>query len=61
MIFGILVQRDNMGALFSGSIGLALYPLDAWFIFPLMILGGIIGVFDNDTCILKLNSIPMRS
>ena len=32
-----------MGALFSGSIGLALYPLDAWFIFPLMILGGIIG------------------
>ena len=32
-----------MGALISGSIGLALYPLDSMFIFPLMILGGIIG------------------
>ena len=32
-----------MGALTSGSIGLALYPLDSMVIFPLMILGGIIG------------------
>ena len=32
-----------MGALISGSIGLALYPLDSMVIFPLMILGGIIG------------------
>ncbi len=32
-----------MGALLSGSIGLAFYPMDAWYIFPLMILGGILG------------------
>ena len=32
-----------MGDLISGSIGLALYPLDSIVIFPLMILGGIIG------------------
>ena len=32
-----------MGALVSGSIGLALYPLQAWYIFPLMIAGGILG------------------
>jgi len=32
-----------MGALASGSIGLAFYPLQAWYIFPLMIIGGILG------------------
>tara|TARA_B100001094_G_scaffold117412_1_gene113251 strand:- start:332 stop:1429 length:1098 start_codon:yes stop_codon:yes gene_type:complete len=32
-----------MGALFSGAIGLAFYPSEHWFIFPLMITGGIIG------------------
>ena len=32
-----------MGALLSGGIGLALYPLSAWYVFPLMIVGGIIG------------------
>ena len=34
-----------MGALLSGSIGLALYPMNAWYIFPLMVLGGILGGF----------------
>jgi ABC-type uncharacterized transport system permease subunit len=32
-----------MGALFSGAIGLAFYPSEHWFVFPLMISGGIIG------------------
>ena len=32
-----------MGALFSGAIGLAFYPSEHWFIFPLMLLGGICG------------------
>ena len=32
-----------MGALVSASIGLAFYPLEAWYIFPLMLLGGIFG------------------
>ena len=32
-----------MGALGSAAIGLAFYPLEAWYIFPLMIAGGIIG------------------
>ena len=32
-----------MGAIFSASIGLAFYPLEGRFIFPLMIMGGILG------------------
>ena len=32
-----------MGALVSGSIGLALYPIDTWYVFPLMVTGGILG------------------
>ena len=32
-----------MGALVSAAIGLAFYPLQAWYIFPLMIAGGILG------------------
>ena len=32
-----------MGAIAGGAIALALYPLDAWWLFPLMILAGIAG------------------
>ena len=32
-----------MGALVSAAIGLAFYPIQAWYIFPLMIAGGILG------------------
>ncbi|WP_417260077.1 ABC transporter permease [Celeribacter sp.] len=32
-----------MGALAGASVGLALYPMDAWFIFPLMVIAGAIG------------------
>ncbi|WP_458792411.1 ABC transporter permease [Yoonia sp. MH D7] len=32
-----------MGALFGAGVGLAFYPTDAWFIFPLMVLAGAIG------------------
>ena len=34
-----------MGAIAGGATALALYPLDAWWIFPLMILAGIAGGF----------------
>ena len=29
-----------MGALFGAGVGLAFYPLDAWYIFPLMVIAG---------------------
>lgn len=32
-----------IGALTGAGIGLAFYPLDAWFVFPLMVLGGAFG------------------
>jgi len=32
-----------MGALFSAAVGLAFYPSEHWYIFPLMILAGIFG------------------
>ena len=32
-----------MGALVGAGIGLAFYPLEAWYIFPLMVLGGALG------------------
>ncbi|WP_417249554.1 ABC transporter permease [Celeribacter sp.] len=32
-----------MGALAGASVGLALYPMDAWFIFPLMVIAGALG------------------
>lgn len=32
-----------MGALAGASVGLALYPMDAWFIFPLMVIAGGLG------------------
>ncbi|GAA3863668.1 ABC transporter permease [Celeribacter arenosi] len=32
-----------MGALAGASVGLALYPLDAWWIFPLMVIAGALG------------------
>ncbi len=32
-----------MGALVGAGVGLAFYPLEAWFIFPLMVLGGAFG------------------
>jgi simple sugar transport system permease protein len=32
-----------MGALVGGGVGLALFPLDAWYVFPLMVLGGALG------------------
>ncbi|AJE48524.1 ABC transporter permease [Celeribacter indicus] len=34
-----------MGALAGASVGLALYPLDAWWIFPLMVVAGAVGGF----------------
>ncbi|MCA0042711.1 ABC transporter permease [Celeribacter litoreus] len=34
-----------MGALTGAAVGLALYPLEAWWIFPLMIIAGAIGGF----------------
>lgn len=34
-----------IGALTGASVGLALYPLDAWWIFPLMVIAGAIGGF----------------
>ena len=34
-----------MGALAGASAGLALYPMDAWFIFPLMVIAGALGGF----------------
>lgn len=32
-----------MGAVIGGAVGLALYPMEAWFIFPLMVLAGGLG------------------
>ncbi|MEO0357215.1 MAG: ABC transporter permease, partial [Pseudomonadota bacterium] len=32
-----------MGAIIGGGVGLAFYPLDAWWIFPLMVISGGIG------------------
>ena len=32
-----------MGALVGAGIGLAFYPLEAWYIFPLMVMGGALG------------------
>ena len=32
-----------MGAIFGAGVGLAFYPLDAWYIFPLMVLAGAFG------------------
>lgn len=32
-----------MGALFGAAMGLAFYPLEAWYIFPLMVLAGAFG------------------
>ncbi|MCY4305501.1 MAG: ABC transporter permease [Aestuariivita sp.] len=32
-----------MGAICAGAIGLAFYPLNTWYIFPLMIFAGLIG------------------
>jgi simple sugar transport system permease protein len=32
-----------MGALFGAGVGLAFYPLEAWYIFPLMVLAGALG------------------
>ncbi len=32
-----------MGALVGAGVGLAFYPLEAWYIFPLMVLGGAFG------------------
>ena len=32
-----------MGALVGAGIGLAFYPLDAWYVFPLMVIGGAFG------------------
>ncbi len=32
-----------MGAIAAGAVGLAFYPLDAWYIFPLMFLAGLVG------------------
>ena len=34
-----------LGAIFGAGVALAFYPLDAWFIFPLMILAGALGGF----------------
>ncbi len=34
-----------MGALCSAAIGLALYPAQGWYIFPLMLVGGALGGF----------------
>ena len=32
-----------IGALVGAGVGLAFYPLDAWYVFPLMVLGGALG------------------
>lgn len=32
-----------MGAIFGAAVGLAFYPLEAWYIFPLMVLAGAFG------------------
>ncbi|WP_109465902.1 ABC transporter permease [Albibacillus kandeliae] len=32
-----------MGAICGAAVGLAFYPLDAWYVFPLMVLGGALG------------------
>lgn len=32
-----------MGAIFGGGVGLAFYPLEAWYIFPLMVIAGAFG------------------
>ena len=32
-----------MGALFGAGVGLAFYPMEGWFIFPLMVLAGAFG------------------
>ena len=32
-----------MGAIVGAGIGLAFYPLEAWYIFPLMVIGGALG------------------
>ncbi|MEN8838445.1 MAG: ABC transporter permease [Celeribacter marinus] len=34
-----------MGALAGAATGLALYPMDSWFIFPLMVIAGALGGF----------------
>ena len=32
-----------MGAIFGGGFALAFYPLEAWWVFPLMIISGVVG------------------
>ena len=32
-----------MGALFGAGVGLAFYPLEAWYVFPLMVMAGALG------------------
>jgi simple sugar transport system permease protein len=32
-----------LGAIFGAAVGLAFYPLDAWYVFPLMVLAGALG------------------
>ncbi|UYV38413.1 ABC transporter permease [Rhodobacteraceae bacterium D3-12] len=32
-----------LGAIFGAGVGLAFYPLEAWYVFPLMIIGGAFG------------------
>ncbi|GGH20823.1 nucleoside ABC transporter membrane protein [Cribrihabitans marinus] len=32
-----------IGALMGAGVGLALYPLEAWYVFPLMVIGGALG------------------
>ena len=32
-----------MGAIVGAGVGLAFYPLDAWYVFPLMVIGGALG------------------
>ncbi|MEH6835365.1 MULTISPECIES: ABC transporter permease [Falsihalocynthiibacter] len=34
-----------IGAICGASVGLAFYPLDAWYVFPLMVLAGAVGGF----------------
>lgn len=34
-----------MGALFGAAVGLGFYPLEAWYVFPLMVIGGAFGGF----------------
>ena len=32
-----------MGAIVGAGVGLAFYPLEAWYVFPLMVIGGTLG------------------